>query len=80
VTHEGAQADSGPLIKLLSRDGETKETRILDDLDWDEAMRIRFASSHFASAPSGSVDYNYTTDKAGLAIGLIPGNTEGGAA
>lgn len=52
---------------------ETKDTRNLDDLDWDEAMRIRFAERHFDAAPIGPVDYNYTTDKHGLLIG------EGGA-
>ena len=48
---------------------ETKDTRNLDNLDWDEAMRIRFAECHFDAAPSGSVDYNFTTDKHGLLIG-----------
>jgi type III restriction enzyme len=52
---------------------ETKDTRNLDDLDWDEKMRIRFAKHHFDAAPIGPVDYNYTTDKHGLLIG------EGGA-
>ncbi|GAA2845582.1 DEAD/DEAH box helicase family protein [Paenarthrobacter ilicis] len=47
---------------------ETKDTRNLDDLDWDEAMRIRFARKHFAAAPVGPVDYTYTTDKHGLLI------------
>lgn len=47
---------------------ETKETRNLDDLDWDEAMRIRFAKRHFEVAPSGAVDSEHTTDKDGLLI------------
>lgn len=47
---------------------ETKGTRNLDDLDWDEAMRIRFAKRHFDAAPIGPVDYTYTTDKDGLLI------------
>lgn len=47
---------------------ETKDTRNLDDLDWDESMRIRFAHHHFDAAPIGPVDYNHTTDKAGLLI------------
>lgn len=45
---------------------ETKATRNLDDLDWDEAMRIRFAKRHFDAAPDEPVDYNYTTDHHGL--------------
>lgn len=48
---------------------ETKDTRNLDDLDWDEAMRIRFAKRHFDAAPIGPVDYEYTTDTHGLLIG-----------
>ena len=47
---------------------ETKDTRNLDDLEWDEAMRIRFAARHFDAAPIGPVDYNYTTDVHGLLI------------
>lgn len=47
---------------------ETKDTRNLDDLDWDEAMRIRFAKRHFDAAPIGPVDYEYTTDTAGLLL------------
>jgi len=50
---------------------ETKDTRNLDDLDWDEAMRIRFATEHFKAAPEGNVDYKHTTDKTGLLIGDI---------
>jgi type III restriction enzyme len=53
---------------------ETKDTRNLDDLDWDEAMRIRFARKHFAAAPIGPVDYTYTTDRDGL---LIEDNVSG---
>jgi type III restriction enzyme len=45
---------------------ETKDTLNLDDLDWDEAMRIRFATRHFASAPNGPVDYGRATDTSGL--------------
>lgn len=52
---------------------ETKGTRNLSDLEWDEAMRIRFARRHFASAPEGGVDYEYTTDTHGLLVG---GRTE----
>lgn len=47
---------------------ETKDTINLDDLDWDEAMRIRFAKQHFAAAPMGPVDYIHTTDRTGLRI------------
>jgi type III restriction enzyme len=47
---------------------ETKDTLNLDDLDWDEAMRIRFAAQHFAAAPDGAIDYLYTTDKDGLRV------------
>ena len=49
---------------------ETKGTLNLDDLDWDEAMRIRFAKRHFAAAPDGSVDYNFTTEQVGLRISM----------
>lgn len=59
---------------------ETKDTRNLDDLDWDEAMRIRFARHHFAAAPAGPVDYEYTTDKYGLLVGGAPEEPEGGTA
>lgn len=55
---------------------ETKDTRNLDDLDWDEAMRIRFAKHHFDAAPIGPVDYEYTTDTAGLLISNEPGDGE----
>lgn len=47
---------------------ETKGTLNLDDLEWDEAMRIRFAKKHFDVAPNGEVDFNHTTDKEGLRI------------
>jgi type III restriction enzyme len=51
---------------------ETKGTRNLDDLEWGEAMRIRFAEQHFNAAPIGPVDYNYTTETAGLLMGGAP--------
>lgn len=47
---------------------ETKATLNLDDLEWDEAMRIRFAKKHFEVAPNGDVDFNHTTEKDGLRI------------
>lgn len=47
---------------------ETKADYSLDDLDWDEGMRIRFARQHFAIAPNGAVDYDHTTDEVGLQI------------
>ncbi len=47
---------------------ETKQTLILDDLEWDEAMRIRFAKKHFEAAPAGDVNYINTTDTDGLRI------------
>ncbi|WP_201296812.1 hypothetical protein [Nocardiopsis sp. FR26] len=50
---------------------ETKGTHNLADLEWDEAMRIRFAKRHFAAGPGGAVDYGHTTDKAGLKVGDI---------
>jgi type III restriction enzyme len=61
---------------VFERDGEehlylvreTKGTLNLDDLEWDEAMRIRFAAKHFAVAPRGVVDFNTTTDKAGIRL------------
>lgn len=52
---------------------ETKGIRNLDDLDWDEAMRIRFAEQHFDAAPIGPVDYNFTTDTHGLLINEAKG-------
>lgn len=61
---------------VFERDGEehlylvreTKDTLNLDDLEWDEAMRIRFAAKHFAVAPRGAVDFINTTDKAGIRL------------
>lgn len=47
---------------------ETKGTTNLKDLPWDQAMRIRFAKHHFAAAPSGRVDYFFTTSEAGLRV------------
>lgn len=47
---------------------ETKATSNLDDLEWDEAMRIRFAAKHFEAAPKGQVDFTHTTDKEGLRV------------
>lgn len=47
---------------------ETKDTLKLDDLDWDEAMRIRFARKHFDAAPDGEVHYVHTTDKDGIRL------------
>nr|WP_275587629.1 hypothetical protein [Arthrobacter roseus] len=49
---------------------ETKDTTNLKDLEWDEAMRIRFAKRHFESAPIGPVDYIHTTDRAGMRISI----------
>jgi type III restriction enzyme len=46
---------------------ETKGTLNLDDLEWDEAMRIRFARSHFLAAPE-AVNYQVTTSGAGLRL------------
>lgn len=45
---------------------ETKDTANLDDLEWDEAMKIKFARRHFATAPRGTVDYGVTTARTGL--------------
>ncbi len=61
---------------VFERDGEehlylvreTKSTLNLADLEWDEAMRIRFATKHFAAAPQGVMDFNYTTAKAGIRV------------
>lgn len=61
---------------LVDRDGterlylvrETKATRNLKDLDWDEEMRIRFARAHFAAAPSPPVSFDHTTDVDGLRL------------
>lgn len=49
---------------------ETKATLNLDDLDWDEAMRIRFAKEFFEAAPTSDVDYQHVTDTSGLRIGV----------
>jgi type III restriction enzyme len=64
--------DNGAQRLYLVR--ETKDTRNLDDLDWGEAMRIRFAKLHFDAAPVGQVDFEYTTDKHGLLIGTPTNN------
>ena len=47
---------------------ETKGTTNLDDLELDEAMRIRFVRVHFSAASAGKVDYFLTTSKAGLRL------------
>lgn len=47
---------------------ETKGTTKLNDLPWDQAMRIRFARKHFEKAPAGKVDYFFTTAEAGLRV------------
>jgi type III restriction enzyme len=49
---------------------ETKGTLNLDDLRWDEAMKIRFARRHFAIATAGRVDFQFTTAAAGLRVGV----------
>lgn len=49
---------------------ETKDKLALKDLTWDEAMRIRFARRHFEARASSPVDYNHTTDTAGLRVAL----------
>jgi type III restriction enzyme len=59
---------------------ETKGTRNLADLEWGEAMRIRFARRHFAAAPDGAVDYEHTTDTHGLLVGGAAEDTGVGAA
>lgn len=64
--------ENGPQRLYLVR--ETKDTHNLDDLDWDEAMRIRFVEHHFEAALIGPVDSNYTTDKHGLLIGGVGGD------
>ncbi len=48
---------------------ETKGTTRLNDLPWEQAMRIRFARQHFAAAPAGAVDYHFTSAAAGLRVG-----------
>jgi type III restriction enzyme len=50
---------------------ETKSTLHLNDLEWDEAMRIRFAKKYFEAAPKGEVNFNHTTDKDGLRISPV---------
>lgn len=55
---------------------ETKDTRNLDDLEWSEAMRIRFAKHYFDAAPIGPVDYKYTTDEHGLLISSVVSGAE----
>lgn len=47
---------------------ETKDTLNLADLEWDEAMRIRFAARHFEAAPLGRVDFGNTTAQAGIRL------------
>lgn len=47
---------------------ETKATRNLDDLEWEEALRIRFAKRHFEAAPRGEVNFEHTTDRDGLLL------------
>lgn len=75
VRHDAPVSTADPIvpdenkIQRLYLVSKTKVACNLDNLNWSEAMRIRFASSHFGSAPSGLVDYNHTTDKAGLLIG-----------
>jgi len=49
---------------------ETKDTLNLSDLEWDEAMRIRFAQRHFAASPTGPVDFTHTTDHDGVRVEL----------
>jgi type III restriction enzyme len=45
---------------------ETKDTTILADLKWDEAMRIRFAAWHYLAAPTGPIDFLHTSAAEGL--------------
>jgi type III restriction enzyme len=59
------EADGSQRLYLVR---ETKDTLNLDHLEWDEAMRIRFAERHFEAAPNGPVDYLHTTDRDGLRI------------
>lgn len=40
---------------------ETKSTDNLDELDWEEKMKILFGARHFAAAPNGEVDFAHTT-------------------
>jgi len=53
---------------------ETKATLDLDDLEWDEAMRIRFGARYFAAAPLGHVDFMHTTDLHGVRLERLPGD------
>lgn len=62
IVYEEAGEDRLYLVR------ETKATRNLDDLEWDEALRIRFAKRHFDVAPRGAVDFEHTTDQDGLLI------------
>ncbi|WP_375272279.1 DEAD/DEAH box helicase family protein [Sphingomonas sp.] len=59
------RGDGGHKLVLVR---ETKDTLNLRDLEWDEAMRIRFAGRHFAAKADLPVDFVNTTDKAGLRI------------
>ncbi|RXR26107.1 DUF1837 domain-containing protein [Oerskovia turbata] len=78
-TLKGSETDrSGRLDKTLNWLKELAIQGTLADPDWDEAMRIRFAEHHFDAALIGPVDYNYTTDKAGLLIGGVDSNADGG--
>jgi len=70
LRHLGYDEDGTQRLYLVR---ETKDTRNLDDLGWDEAMRIRFAERHFDAAPRGVVDYNFTTDKRGVLVGESEG-------
>lgn len=47
---------------------ETKHTLDLEDLDRDEAMKIRFAKHHFLCAPHGEVHYAHTTAAEGVRL------------
>lgn len=47
---------------------ETKGTTNLDDLKWDEAMRIRFAERHFSISPCGTIDYDIASNNSGLRL------------
>ncbi len=50
--------------------GYQHSVEVWEHLDWDEAMRIRFAKQYFAAAPVGPVDYINTTDKEGLRVSV----------
>ncbi|MGX6447165.1 restriction endonuclease [Patulibacter sp. S7RM1-6] len=47
---------------------ETKADLNLKNLEWDEALKIRFATRHFDAAPVPAVDYDHTTDAAGIRL------------